>query len=421
MNKKIKILTLGDHPLYPTGVGIQTKNMIESVLASGKFSVVSLAGASRLADTTPQISEEHGEDWKIFPVEGYGNQQVLRSILRTEKPDVLWMMTDPRYWEFLWQIEDEIRPLMPIVYYHVWDNYPTPTFNKRFYDSNDVIVTISNLTKQIVNEVSPDVTTYHVPHSVDTSIYKKISENDIARFRQQHLGQEYDGKTIFFWNNRNTKRKQAASLVWWFKDFLDEVGHDKACLIMHTNPKEPTGPDLEYVTNAAGLDNGQVLLSPAKYEPERMAMLYNMADCTINISDAEGFGLSTLESLACETPIIVTMTGGLQEQVTNGEGEFYGIGIQPASKTIVGSQKVPFIYEDRISKEDFLSSMRTMYALSNEERAALGADGRHHVVNNFSFDNYQEEWVNILLDVNDKCGSWSNRKGYNTWHLMEVK
>ena len=62
---------------------------------------------------------------------------------------------------------------------------------------------------------------------------------------------------------------------------------------MHTNPKEPTGPDLEYVTNAAGLDNGQVLLSPAKYEPERMAMLYNMADCTINISDAEGFGLST--------------------------------------------------------------------------------------------------------------------------------
>ena len=35
----------------------------------------------------------------------------------------------------------------------------------------------------------------------------------------------------------------------------------------------------------------------------------------MNISDAEGFGLATLESLACETPIIVNMTGGLQEQV----------------------------------------------------------------------------------------------------------
>ena len=38
--------------------------------------------------------------------------------------------------------------------------------------------------------------------------------------------------------------------------------------------------------------------------------------CTVGISDAEGFGLSTFESLACETPIVVTMTGGLQEQVT---------------------------------------------------------------------------------------------------------
>ena len=51
--------------------------------------------------------------------------------------------------------------------------------------------------------------------------------------------------------------------------------------------------------------------------------MYNMADCTINISDAEGFGLGTLESLSCETPIIVTMTGGLQEQVTDGESWFW--------------------------------------------------------------------------------------------------
>lgn len=420
MTKKIKILTLSDHPLYPTGVGIQTKNMIEAVLASGKFSVVSLAGASRHANTQPQISEEYGEDWKIFPVEGYGNQQVLRSILRTERPDVLWMMTDPRYWEFLWQIEDEIRPLMPIVYYHVWDNYPTPTFNKRFYDSNDYIVTISELTKNVVNQVSPDVKTFHIPHAVDTSVYKKVSDADVARFRQQHLGADYDNKTIFFWNNRNTKRKQSASLVWWFKEFLDEVGHDKACLIMHTNPKEPTGPDLEYVTNAAGMDNGQVLLSPAKYEPERMAMLYNMSDCTINISDAEGFGLSTLESLSCETPIIVTKTGGLQEQVTDGE-QYFGIGIDPASRAIVGSQKVPFIFEDRISKEDFISSLKTMINLTEEERNNLGTAGRAHVLNNFSFESYKNDWVNTLTTIHEQEGSWGTRKGHKSWHLTEMK
>lgn len=48
-----------------------------------------------------------------------------------------------------------------------------------------------------------------------------------------------------------------------------------------------------------------------------MAFMYNMADITVNISDAEGFGLSCMESLACETPCIVNMTGGLQEQITD--------------------------------------------------------------------------------------------------------
>jgi glycosyltransferase involved in cell wall biosynthesis len=56
-----------------------------------------------------------------------------------------------------------------------------------------------------------------------------------------------------------------------------------------------------------------------KMPPEALGFMYNMADCTINISDAEGFGLSYIESLSCGTPIIVNMTGGLQEQVTDGK------------------------------------------------------------------------------------------------------
>ena len=75
--------------------------------------------------------------------------------------------------------------------------------------------------------------------------------------------------------------------------------------------------------------------------------MYNMADCTINISDAEGFGLATLESLSCGTSIIVNMTGGLQEQVEH-EGKKFGIGLKPSSKAIIGSQQIPWFYEDRL-------------------------------------------------------------------------
>ena len=125
-DKKIKILTLSDHPLSPSGVGTQTKYMIEAMLKTGKYQFISLGGAMKHPDYQAQKTEEFGEDWIIFPVDGYGTQDQVRSILRTTRPDILWYMTDPRFYGWLWEIENEIRVNVPMVYYHVWDNLPYP-------------------------------------------------------------------------------------------------------------------------------------------------------------------------------------------------------------------------------------------------------------------------------------------------------
>ena len=147
--------------------------------------------------------------------------------------------------------------------------------------------------------------------------------------------------------------------------------------------------------------------------------MYNMADCAINISDAEGFGLATLEALSCETPIIVNMTGGLQEQVTDGK-EWFGIGIEPASKSIIGSQDVPYIYEDRISKNDFKDALHKMYNMSKEEREELGRKGSEHVQNNYNFKDFQQKWVDLMDDIHKRYGSWDTRKGYKAWEIEEI-
>ena len=102
--------------------------MIEGLLKTGKYTFICLGGAIKHADYQPQKVEEHGDDLVIYPVDGYGTQETVRSVLRTEKPDMLWFMTDPRFFGWLWEIEDEVRPLIPMVYYHVWDNYPFPKF-----------------------------------------------------------------------------------------------------------------------------------------------------------------------------------------------------------------------------------------------------------------------------------------------------
>ena len=101
----------------------------------------------------PAKTQEWGDDWIIYPVDGYGNQETVRSMIIQHKPDILWFMTDPRFYEWLWNFEDEIRAAMPMVYYHVWDNFPSPKFNAPFYSSNDYIATISKVTSKIVQEV----------------------------------------------------------------------------------------------------------------------------------------------------------------------------------------------------------------------------------------------------------------------------
>ena len=193
-------------------------------------------------------------------------------------------------------------------------------------------------------------------------------------------------------------------MVHWFNKFADEVGPENVCLLMHTDPRDPNGQDLELILRDLEAADGRVILSREKLPAEAMSMMYNMADCTLNISDAEGFGLATLESLACGTPIIVNMTGGLQEQVTDGE-EWFGIGIEPASSSLIGSQQVPYIYEDRVSEEDFVGALRKMYEMSEEERAELGEKGLAHVDKNYSFEKYQNSWLELTEDIIERFGS----------------
>ena len=147
--------------------------------------------------------------------------------------------------------------------------------------------------------------------------------------------------------------------------------------------------------------------------------MYNAADWTINISDAEGFGLATLESLSCGTPIIVNMTGGLQEQVTDGTN-WFGYGIEPSSKTVIGSLQVPYIYEDRISQADFEKYMTKALKTSKKSYTNMLERGKDHVKNNYNFETYENEWIKTMDEFIEQNGSWETREGYKRWHLMEV-
>ena len=100
--KKKKVLVIADSPLAPSGVGTQTKYMVESLLATQEYKFLCLAGAIKHKNYDIKKVEPYGEDLLIKPVKGYGDPGTIRSVIRDYKPDFLWFMTDPRFYIWLW-------------------------------------------------------------------------------------------------------------------------------------------------------------------------------------------------------------------------------------------------------------------------------------------------------------------------------
>jgi glycosyltransferase involved in cell wall biosynthesis len=382
------------------------------MLKTGKYSFICLGGAIKHQDYRPVKTQEWGDDLVIIPVDGYGTQQQIRDLIHSHKFDAIWFMTDPRFWTWLWAIEQEVRPNVPMIYYHVWDNYPHPKFNRPYYLSNDMVVTMSKVSSDIVKTVAPEVDELYIPLCVDTEIFKPLPNKEWEHIKPK-------GKFMLFWNNRNARRKMSGSILWWYKGFLDRVGHDKAFFVMHTDPKDVHGQDLEAIANEIGLTRENFALSVAKVPPQELAKFYNATDCVINISDAEGVGMGTIEGMACETPIIVNMTGGLQEQVTDGEGNLFGVGIEPASKAVIGSQEVPYIYEDRVNEKDFLQALIEMYNKTPEQRKEMGKKAREYVLKKYDLKLFARSWEETMDRFIEKHGSWQTRKNYTRWTSKE--
>jgi hypothetical protein len=61
-----------------------------------------------------------------------------------------------------------------------------------------------------------------------------------------------------------------------------------------------------------------------------------------------------------------------------------------------------------------------MYEYGPEKRAEIGAKGRQHVLDNYSFTSFRQSWVDLMERVYKEHGSYENRKGYKGWELIAI-
>lgn len=424
MADKKKILFISDHPLIPSGVGTQAKYLIEGLLETQKYKFVCIGGALKHPDYRIQKveTEKYGDDWTIIPVNGYGDKDFLRRMLMHEKPDACLIFTDPRFFTWLWDMEDELRSVCPLLYWHVWDNDPAPQFNRVFYDSTDFISALSLKTYGLLQELGYDKNKFnYIPHALPDELFKPLPEEENEKFKQSTFGPHKDKKFILFWNNRNARRKQTGDVVASFAKFADKVGRDNVALMMHTSVHDPEGQDIIAVAKRFGVDK-QLIISENRVEPAQLNSFYNVVDCTINVASNEGFGLGTLESLYAGTPIIVHMTGGLQYQIgdwwedltdfsdqdkltkiakkkwTSSVGKWFGVPVFSGSRSCTGSQQIPYIYDDKVHHDDVVNALLKLYKMGRASRRELGANGREWACKNFSQKEVISSWDNVIAN-----------------------
>ena len=415
MQKKLKVLVLSDHALSTSGVGTQTRHLLTGLIEKGVWTFRQFGAALKHSDYRTVVVND---DFIIKPIDGFGNPEMLRVALATEKPDFLFIFTDPRFFVWLFEMEDEIHQICPIVWWHVWDNYPYPEFNNSFYEATDLLNCHSHMTYKMIKEKYPEKTNW-IPHSLPDNLFFPLKNEEVKNYKTQLLGEDRKDHFVGIWVNRNAKRKRPNDVLVSWSLFLKELEkkkrHKKATLIMHTEPTDNEGPNLFRTAEMLGIQEN-VFFSRDRLEFEKMNVLYNISDFCLNMSYAEGFGLSTLESMMTGTPIIAAKTGGLTKQVWNEKiKKANGIALNVDLKTLVGSQTVPYIYEDYVSNQNVAKGIMKLYKLSQKEKERLSKQVLSYAKKTFGHQKTIDMWHNTMLKT-FKSFNEKNKK----WNLIEI-
>lgn len=438
--KKPKILLLSDDIRLPSGVGTVSMELVKGTV--DKYDWVQLAGAVEHPEKGKRIdfSDKVREGTNIphasvilYPVSGYGEPNILRQVMDIEKPDLIIHFTDPRFWGWLYEMEHEIRQKIPLGYLTIWDDLPYPRWNENCYESCDLLMAINRQTYNIIKQVRhrkpvKDWELQYVPHGINSKVFEPVNaKSEIHNESWKQLFGETKPGFLYFFNARNIQRKRVSDMILAFGHVAKE--QPDAHFLLHCPVVDNAGTDLGAVIRhlvPKDIRNRIHFYERHDLNQTQLNLMYNMADVTMLVSSAEGFGLSCAESLMAGTPVIVNCTGGLQDQIGlkkngkyltvddyNNETPSYSYFpntehgawafVTWPNPGLQGSPPTPYIYDSRTSIQQIIDKMREAYSV-REELPQRGLLGREYLINDagMSHEKMIESFVNAVE------GCWAN-------------
>jgi glycosyltransferase involved in cell wall biosynthesis len=454
-----KIMLICDDIRVHSGVATVAKEIV--IHTAQHFNWVNLGGAinhpeqGKRLDLSQSTNETTGltdSSVIMYPVHDYGNPDILRQLIKAEQPDAIMLITDPRYFIWLFNMENEIRKSIPIAYLNIWDDYPAPMYNLPYYEACDLLMGISkqtvNINKLVLEDKAINKVIRYVPHGLNSDLIKPLDKKDekLLEFKK-HLfkGKQYDFALLF--NSRNIRRKQIPDTLLAYRHFIDTLSIEQAkkcCLVLHTDRVFDHGTDLDAVIEL--ILNGEqynVIFTDAKFDPYNMNLLYNSTDAQILLTSNEGWGLSLTEAILAGNPVIANVTGGMQDQMrfefedgtwidfdanfpSNHRGTIkkhgeWAFPVYPSSRSMVGSPPTPYIWDDICRPEDAAEQIKAIYNLTPEERKAKGLKGREWATSDEAGFTSEHQGKRVIEAFDTLFATWKPREKFELINVNEVK
>jgi len=350
-----KILYVSDDIRLPTGYGRLGYKWCSYLRDQGHE--VTILGSY----LTPQpFRPTTFEGLTIWPSREYGSVAEVRYMLDNVKPDVVLVNADPRFFDPLFSIDNEIRRECPLVFYHLWDDEPFPRFNVPKYKCCDRIIAGSKFVYDMLSAEKdfhelPELD--FVPIGIDEDVYKPLPFEERERFRKEfmHLtGNAFNPDFVVGFVGRFGGRKRLIDMMKYFAKFAK--GKSDVLMLMHTTLQDEGGM-IDYVKNSLFRDDPIIISALQNQKDSFINQLYNFFDVNLNLAFAEGFGMPLLEGLFAGTAGVSPANKG-PLGFLNSEN---GVVMKSDVVTCSGAMGTPYIDAQYVNEQTVVNTLEDLY------------------------------------------------------------
>jgi glycosyltransferase involved in cell wall biosynthesis len=348
---KLRIMPISDSPWAPTGFGTNTRNVSAILIENGHH--VGYGGCQNPNHTKyvtewPLGQTEKTVEWENLPIMHPGQERFGEKSfplwLKNFKPDVIWTHLDFQMFMHVAQYKQPKQATIPLyndkgklltrkertslvtnMFKELskgppwkwaatipFDGQPCIPSWQELLDQIDYKICMSRYGQLCMEEeFNGCEESWYIPHGVDCNFFKPKME---PMYGDKKLSDIAEGAFVVGCVARNQHRKNIPQLIKGFKEFVDrnDLKPDQAKLMLHMDWNDAMGWKFPHFAEEYGLKD--YLLPPLMGvldageapDDEGMVNIYNCMDVFVLPTAGEGFGIPTIEAMACGVPVAVT-------------------------------------------------------------------------------------------------------------------